>query len=59
MNVPEEAVKDPEPSESKRMKFSFAREFKDMLNMKLSIFFFNKSLFLFRIMLNRKRDTTP
>jgi hypothetical protein len=37
MNVPEEAVKDPEPSESKRMKFSFARDFKDMLNMKLSI----------------------
>ncbi|XP_077136798.1 uncharacterized protein LOC143793622 [Ranitomeya variabilis] len=36
-NIPEEAAEDPGPSESKRMKLSFARGVKEILNMKLSI----------------------
>nr|CAD7445512.1 unnamed protein product [Timema bartmani] len=38
MDIPEEAVEDPGPSESKMMKVSFARGVKEILNMKLSIF---------------------
>ncbi|XP_073413330.1 uncharacterized protein [Dendrobates tinctorius] len=37
MDIPEEAAEDPGPSESKRMKVSFARGVKEILNMKLSI----------------------
>ncbi|XP_073435251.1 uncharacterized protein [Dendrobates tinctorius] len=37
MDNPEEAAEDPGPSESKRMKVSFARGVKEILNMKLSI----------------------
>ncbi|XP_073430500.1 uncharacterized protein [Dendrobates tinctorius] len=37
MDIPGEAAEDPGPSESKRMKVSFARGVKEILNMKLSI----------------------
>nr|CAD7433630.1 unnamed protein product [Timema monikensis] len=37
MDIPEEAVEDPGPSESKRTKVSLARDVKEILNMKLSI----------------------